>query len=86
MDHMKALEYYEKMKDKMLARVNEKVKEKGITKGDLVLHYNSKLDKIFQKKFQIKWEGPFLVLEGFPNGTYQVADMDGAPHVSRVNG
>ena len=34
---MKALEYYEKMQDKVLARVNEKVKEKGITKGDLVL-------------------------------------------------
>ena len=86
MDRMKALEYYEKMQDKVLARVNEKVKEKGITKGDLVLRYNSKLDKTFQKKFQIKWEGPFLVLEGFPNGTYQLADMDGTPHVSRVNG
>ena len=86
MDRMKALEYYEKMQDKVLARVNEKVKEKGITKGNLVLRYNSKLDKTFQKKFQIKWEGPFLVLEGFANGTYQLADMDGTPHASRVNG
>ena len=60
LDRMKALEYYEKMQDKVLARVNEKVKEKGTTKDDLVLHYNSKLDKSFQKKFQIKWEGPFL--------------------------
>ena len=83
---MKALEYYEKMQDKVLARVNEKVKEEGITKGDLVLCYNSKLNKTFQKKFQIKWEGPFLVLEGFANGTYQLADMDGTPHASRVNG
>ena len=86
MDRMKALEYYEKMQDKVLARVNEKVKEKGTTKGNLVLCYNIKLNKTFQKKFQIKWEGPFLVLEGFPNGTYQLADMDGTPHVSRVNG
>ena len=70
----------------MLARLNENFKDKQITKGDLVLRYNSKLDKTFQKKFQIKWEGPFLVLEGFPNGTYQLADMDGTPHVSRVNG
>ena len=86
MDRMKALECYEKMQDKVLARVNEKVKEKGITKGDFVIRYNSKLDKTFQKKFQIKWEGPFLVLEGFPNGTYQLADMDGTPHAARVNG
>ena len=86
MDRMKALEYYEKMQDKVLARVNKKVKEKGITKGDLVLRYNSKLDKTFQKKFQIKWEGPFLVLKDFPNCTYQLADMDGTPHASEVNG
>ena len=51
MDRTKALDYYEKMQEKVLARVNEKVKAKGIKEGDLVLRYNSKLDKTLQKKF-----------------------------------
>ena len=55
-------------------------------KGDLVLRYNSKLDKTFQKKFQVRWEGPFRVVDCFANGTYQLADLDGTLHASRVNG
>ena len=66
--------------------MNEKAKNKGIEKGDLVLRYNSKLDKTFQKKFQVKWEGPFQVVECFANGTYQLANLDGTFHASRVNG
>ncbi|NHV87543.1 hypothetical protein, partial [Escherichia coli] len=50
LDRMKALDYYEKMQEKVMAKVNEKVKAKGIKEGDLVLRYNSKLDKTFQKK------------------------------------
>ena len=52
LDRMRALEHYEKVQEKTLSRENEKVKKKGIAKGDLVLHYNSKLDKTFQRKFQ----------------------------------
>lgn len=52
----------------------------------MVLRYNNKLDHAFQKKFQIKWEGPFLVMEQFGNNTYQLADLDGTMHGARVNG
>ena len=52
----------------------------------MVLRYNSRLDKTFQKKFQIKWEGPFKVVGCFANGTFQLADMDGTWHDARVNG
>ena len=83
---MKALAYYEKMQDTKIAKINEKVKAKGIKEGDLVLRYNSKLDKTFQKKFQVKWEGPFKVVSCFANGTYQLADLDDTLHASRVNG
>ncbi|MCO5594736.1 hypothetical protein L7F22_048769 [Adiantum nelumboides] len=86
LDRMSALEHYGQMQEKALEKINEKVKSKGIKKHDLVLHYNSKLDKTFQKKFQIKWEGPFKVLECFSNGTYQLAILDGVLHKSRVNG
>ena len=61
-----------------IKKVNEKVKEKGIEEGDLVLRYNSHLDKTMHKKFQIKWEGPFKVVQKF--------DLDGLFHVYRING
>ena len=62
------------------------MKSKGIKKGDLVLRYNRNLDKTFQKKFQVKWEGPFRVAESFANGTYQLENLDGTLNESRVNG
>ena len=80
------MEYYEQKQEKALARLNEKTKKKGIVKGDLVLRYNSRLDKTFQKKFQVRWEGPFRVVDCFTNGTYQLSDLDGTLHASRVNG
>ena len=86
LDRVRALEHYEMAQEKTLARENQKVKRKGIFKGDLVLRYNSKLDKTFLKKFQVKWEGPFRVVDCFANGTYQLADLDGTLHASRVNG
>lgn len=69
-----------------MKRLNVKVKNKEIKEGDLVLRYNSKLHNTFQKKFYIKWEGPLKVIESFANGTYQLADLDGTMHGSRVNG
>ena len=48
------LEHYESMQDVALKRVNAKFKSKGIVKGNLVLRYSSKLDKSFQKNFQVK--------------------------------
>ncbi|MCO5574899.1 hypothetical protein L7F22_028693 [Adiantum nelumboides] len=86
LDRVSALEHYGQMQEKALEKINEKVKSKDIKKHDLVLRYNSKLDKTFQKKFQIKWEGLFKVVECFSNGTYQLANLDGVLHKSRVNG
>ncbi|MCO5608154.1 hypothetical protein L7F22_062360 [Adiantum nelumboides] len=86
LDRALALEHYEQVLKTSQAKANAKVKDKGIKKGDMVLRYNSKLDRTFQKKFQIKWQGPFLVLNRFPNGTYQLADLNGTLHKARVNG
>ncbi|MCO5592381.1 hypothetical protein L7F22_046383 [Adiantum nelumboides] len=86
LDRALALEHYEQVLKTSQAKANAKVKDKGIKKGDMVLHYNSKLDSTFQKKFQIKWQGLFLVLDRFPNGTYQLADLNGTLHKARVNG
>ena len=86
LDRNLALNHYEEKAKKAQEKANEDVKNKGIEKGDLVLRYNSKLDSTFQKKFQIKWEGPFSVVDKFKNGTYQLADLNGVEHKSRVNG
>ena len=86
LDRMSTLEHYEKMRGQTLEKMNKKVKDKGIKEGNLVLRYNSKLDNTFQKKFQVKWEGPFKVVSCFTNGTYQLANLDGTLHASRVNG
>ena len=53
LDRMSAIEYYKKMQDRALEKANKRVKEKGITKNNLVLHYNSKLDNTFQKNFRL---------------------------------
>ncbi|MCO5598101.1 hypothetical protein L7F22_052192 [Adiantum nelumboides] len=86
LDRALTLEQYEQVLKTSQAKANAKVKDKGIKKGDMVLRYKSKLDSTFQKKFQIKWQGPFLVLDKFPNGTYQLADLNGTLHKARVNG
>ncbi|MCO5607106.1 hypothetical protein L7F22_061298 [Adiantum nelumboides] len=86
LDRALALEHYEQVLKTSQAKANAKVKDKGIKKGDMVLCYNSELDSTFQKKFQIKWQGPFLVLDRFLNGTYQLADLNGTLHKARVNG
>ncbi|MCO5597162.1 hypothetical protein L7F22_051238 [Adiantum nelumboides] len=62
LNRLNALQHYEKMQDKALGKISKKIKDKGIEKGDLVLRYNSKLDKTFQKKFQVKWKGLFKVV------------------------
>ncbi|MCO5551876.1 hypothetical protein L7F22_005382 [Adiantum nelumboides] len=85
LDRALALEHYEQVLKTSQAKANAKVKDKGIKKGDTVLRYNNKLDRTFQKKFQIKWQGPFLVLDRSPNGTYQLADLNGTLHKVRVN-
>ena len=87
LDRDVALQHYMQVREESIKRANEKVKDKGIEEGDLVLRYNSRLDKTMQKKFQIKWEGPFKVVQKFAhNGTFQLADLDGLLHAYRVNG
>ena len=46
-NRMRAVDYYEKRQEEALAKENDKIKGKGIRKNDLVLRYNSKLDKAF---------------------------------------
>lgn len=81
-----AIECYNSQAKRRKEMCDEKVKDKGIAKGGLVLRYDNKLDNRYDAKFIPKWEGPFVVLEAFPSGYYQLMDLDGIPHKRKVNG
>ena len=61
------------------------IKVQHFKEGDKVLVYDSRFYK-FPGKLQIRWLGPFKVLEGFNNGSLMVQDMDTTIAPFRVNG
>ena len=86
LDRDLAFDHYARVQMKRHEAENEKMKEKGMEEGSLVLRYNSKLDSTFHTAFQTKWEGPYKVEKKFKNGSYQLTDLDGKRHKRRVNG
>ena len=76
--------YWQAIKQKEM--FDKRLADKGIKAGDLVLRYNNKLDTRFDVKFVPKWEGPFVVLQTFSLGCYQLLDLDGTPHKRKING
>ena len=72
LDRELAFEHYERMQLKRQEKENEKVKDKDIKKGDLVLKYESNLYSTFHTIFQTKWEGLYRMEQKFSNGTYQL--------------
>ena len=85
LDRELAFEHYERLHQRRQEKENEKVKDKDIKKGDLVLKYESKLNSTFHTIFQTKWEGPYKVEQKFSNETYQLQNLDGRSHKRRVN-
>ena len=81
-----AIECYRRQAERRKEAFDKEVKDKGISKGGLVLQYNSKLDNRYDAKFLPKWEGPYVVSEFFPSGYYQLMDLDGTLHKKKVNG
>ena len=52
----------------------------------MVLSYDNRFYYNKSNKFAPHWEGPFKVLEKFANGSYQLVDISGKLHQTRVNG
>ena len=65
---------------------NKKISKKDIDEGSLVLRYANKYDTRHDAKLIPKWEGPYVVLQKFSNGSYKLKDMTGKIHDTRVNG
>ncbi|MCO5597446.1 hypothetical protein L7F22_051524 [Adiantum nelumboides] len=75
-----AIEHYAAQK------FDENLKDKGLKRGMLVLRYDNRFDTRKDKKFMIRWEGPFLIYKKYTNGSYMLQDISGKLHKTRVNG
>ena len=64
---------------------DSKLKLKTFKPNDLVLLYDSRFQH-FPGKLQVRWHGPYRVLECFPNGSVQLADFASTQFLTHING
>jgi len=66
---------------------NKKVKERTFKKDDLVLVVRRPMVMTYKKKekFQLKWEGPFVVKSAYSNGAYHLITPDGDTLMLLIN-
>ncbi|KAH7276594.1 hypothetical protein KP509_39G013400 [Ceratopteris richardii] len=69
----------------MAYEFNRQLKDKGLIEGTLVLRYDNCFDDRHDTKFQPRWEGPFFIKTKFKNGSYQLMDLSGKVHKTKVN-
>ncbi|MCO5605909.1 hypothetical protein L7F22_060095 [Adiantum nelumboides] len=65
-------------------KFNEGLKDKELKRGMLVLRYDNRFDNRKDKKFLSRWEGLFQ--KKYSNGSYQLQEINGRLHKTRVNG
>ena len=86
LDREEAINFYASQAECRRQKFNEKLVDKELKEGMLVLRYDNRFDNRKDGKFLAKWEGPFLVLRKYSNGSYQLQDVEGKIHHTRVNG
>ena len=85
-DRELVVEYYKAKAEKRRNKFNKQLAPKSLQEGQLVLRYDNMYDNKKDGKFQLRWEGPFQIIHKFDNGSYQLQDMSGKFHNTRVNG
>ena len=58
---------------------NERVKDKALQQGDLVLRLNEVSRKESNRKLDPIWEGPYLISEARKSGSYKLEQLNGQP-------
>ncbi|MCO5593358.1 hypothetical protein L7F22_047370 [Adiantum nelumboides] len=86
LDREAATDYYITQANKKREQFNNKVKEKKLEEGMLVMRYDSRLDLSHSKKFLQRWEGPYVIFKKFKNESYRLQDLFGKIHKYPVNG
>ncbi|KAL3697673.1 hypothetical protein R1sor_011749 [Riccia sorocarpa] len=64
---------------------DKRIRKIDVKDKDLVLLYDNRHIK-FQEKLHLRWMGPYRVTKVFDNGSLQLADLEGNPLATRVNG
>ncbi|MCO5604271.1 hypothetical protein L7F22_058436 [Adiantum nelumboides] len=77
---------YFKQAERRRQKFNEGLKDKELKRGMLVLRYDNRFDNRKDKKFLSRWEGPFLIRKKYSNVSYQLQEINGRLHKTRVNG
>ncbi|MCO5608065.1 hypothetical protein L7F22_062270 [Adiantum nelumboides] len=72
LDREAATDYYITQANKKREEFNNKVKEKKLEEGMLVMRYDSRLDLSHSKKFLQRWEGPYVIFKKFKNESYRL--------------
>jgi hypothetical protein len=72
-ERMKAIQNLEKYQKETKSWYNKKVKPRQLTPGDFVL--KRKINEDTVRKFQQKWEGPYLIIRTNKSGAFHLADM-----------
>ncbi|MCO5614443.1 hypothetical protein L7F22_068725 [Adiantum nelumboides] len=86
LDREAAIDYYITQANKKREEFNNKVKEKKLEEGKLVMRYDSRLDLSHNKKFLQRWEGPYVIFKKFKNGSYRLQELSGKIQKYPVNG
>ncbi|MCO5567965.1 hypothetical protein L7F22_021661 [Adiantum nelumboides] len=86
LDREAASDYYITQANKKREQFNNKVKEKKLEEGMLVMRYDSKLDLSHSKKFLQRWEGPYVIFKKFKNESYRLQNLSGKIHKYPANG
>ncbi|MCO5569243.1 hypothetical protein L7F22_022954 [Adiantum nelumboides] len=86
LDREAATDYYITQANKTREQFNNKVKEKKLEEGMLVMRYDSRLDLSHSKRFLQRWEGPYVIFKKFKNGSYRLQDLSGKIHEYPING
>ncbi|KAL3675122.1 hypothetical protein R1sor_025070 [Riccia sorocarpa] len=64
---------------------DKRIRKIDVKDNDLVLLYDNRHIK-FPGKLHLRWMGPYRVTNVFDNGSLQLADLEGNPLATRVNG
>ena len=86
LDRDEAIAHYAKQAEQRRDRFDQGIRDKGLKEGMLVLRYDNRFDTRKDKKFMPRWEGPFIILKRYSNGSYNLTDATGKLHYTRVNG